>query len=141
MRPQVWSQVGCCDFGWEGLAVLGDTVLASRGMALVAFLLASIAATKYQSAWLWLQLYLPCVRLVLQPTRMCLRIPSVTKVEKPDPLQPRGGNCLEIKRTSYVALVNLSILDFIFHCSLQAIFLLSTLSQFIQRPCLALDTA
>lgn len=64
MRPQVWSQVGCCDFGWEGFAVLGDTVLASRGMALVVFLLASIEATKYQSAWLWLQLYLPCVRLV-----------------------------------------------------------------------------
>lgn len=42
----------------------------------------------------------------------------------------------------YVALmVNLSILDFVFHCSLQVIFLLSTPSRFTQRPCLALDTA
>lgn len=46
-------------------------------IALVVFLLTSIAAAKYRRAWLWLQVYLPCVRLVSQPTRMCVRIPGV----------------------------------------------------------------
>ncbi len=38
-------------------------------------------------------------------------------------------------------MVKLNILDSVFHSSLQVIFLLSTPSHLIQRPCLAWDTA
>ncbi len=56
------------DVGWR------QVVWASRDMALTVTLLLSSVAARHFSTWLWRQVYLPCIRLVLQPTRMCFRV-------------------------------------------------------------------
>lgn len=80
-----------------------NAVLASKGTALVVFLLTSIA--KYHSAWMWLQVYLPCVRLVLQPTRVCLRIPGVAHCGKAGSSPTQRCKLLGEGRMSYMALM------------------------------------
>lgn len=49
-------------------------VWALLGMASEVTLLCSSAAAKHFSTWLWRQVYLPLVRLVLLTTWMCLRV-------------------------------------------------------------------
>ena len=59
----------------EGMTVMD--VVALMGKELMVFLLFSSTAAKLLRTWLCLQVYRPCVRLVLQPVRMCLRVPGV----------------------------------------------------------------
>lgn len=115
MRPQVWSHVGCCGFGWEDhdmclKALFGGVLLflLDKGYwstALVEFPLNSIAAAKHHSAQLWFKVDLACVRLVLQPTRICLRIPGVAHCWKAASSPTRRCKSQGQSRTSYVALM------------------------------------
>ncbi len=52
-------------------------LVALRGKELVVFLLLSRAAARLLSTWLCLQVYRPCMRLVLQPVKICLRVAGV----------------------------------------------------------------
>ncbi len=71
------------DVGWR------KVVWASRGMAFTVTLLLSSVIARHFSTWLWRHVFLPCVRLVLQPTRMCFRVPGQDTGDRLDPLQTR----------------------------------------------------
>ncbi len=73
---------------------------------------------------------------------MCFRVPGARHWRQAGSSPNQRCRLAGEGRTSYVALmVKLNILDSVFHSSLQVIFLLSTHSHLIQRPCLAWDTA
>ncbi len=102
------------EFGGDGLVLRfspsqmnvvfrGKVVWAFRGIALVVTLLLSSSAAKHFSTWLWRQVYLPCVRLVLQPTRMCLRVAGALHWRQTGSSPYQRCRLVGEGRTSYVA--------------------------------------
>lgn len=120
----------------------GTVVWALRGLALVVTLLHSSSAAKHLSTWLCRQVYLPCIRLVLQLTKMCLRDAGTAHRGQAGSSPSQRFRFVGEGRTSYVALMmKLNLFDSMLHSSLHVIFLLSTPSHLIQQPCLAWDIA
>ncbi len=80
-------------------------VWASRGMALTVTLLLSSVTARHFSTWLWRQVYLPYVRLVLQPARMCFRVPGARHWRQAGSSPNQRCRLVGEGRTSYVALM------------------------------------
>ena len=105
-------------------------------------LLHSSLSARHLRTWLCLHVYLPCVRLVLQPTMMCLSVAGVVHRGHAGSFPNHNCRFTGDGRASYVArTMKLSLLDSMAQRSLHLSFFFSTPSQFIQRPCLACDTA
>lgn len=110
---------------------LGQLLLQEQGVG--DSFLASCAAAKHHSTWLWRHVYLSPGCVWVAGAAQCRQVGSSPN---------QRCKLVEESRTLYVApMVKLSRMDSMLQSSLQVIFLLFTPSHFIQLPCLAWDTA
>ncbi len=110
------------DEGW----MMWDFSWILRDMALVVTLIPFISAAKQDSGWFCLQVYLPCVRLILP--RRAWGLPNLHTEGRLHPLPFKDLGLWETWM-SYVALmVKLSMLVSMLHVSFHVIFLLSIAS-------------
>lgn len=112
------------------------------GRALMETLLHSSLSARHLRTWLCLHVYLPLVRLVLQPTMMCFSIAGVAHWGHAGSFPNHSCRFTGDGSTQYVArTLKLNLLESMPQSSLHESFFFSTSSHVIQRPCLACATA